>query len=123
MNIWHRRFLYLQIVFLLSAALIQWFLPANKVYILSGMIAFFFAEFVVLEAQRTENPAAVYYKKSCLFACADMLSVMWFMVVFIMFVISMFSGKHLFNEQYNVFLFLYIALRKLYIVKNYSYEI
>lgn len=120
MNIWHKRFLYLQITVLLACTVLEVF--ATSKFILPGMILFFFLEFGVLEAQRKENPAAVLYQKGCFFALLDLVSVLVFMIYFFIHAYLQFTGKAFYTEIYLV-LFLYIALRKLYILKNYSYEI
>ena len=120
MNIWHKRFLIAQILVLLVLTVLAVF--ATSKFLLPGMILFFFLEFGTLEAQRRENPKAVLYHKGCFFALLDLASVVVFMVFFFLHVYSAFQGEEYFTQYYPV-LFLYIAVRKLYILKNYSYEI
>ena len=120
MNIWHKRFLIAQILVLLVCTVAAVFTASQ--FLLPGMIFFFFLEFGTLEAQRRENPKAVLYHKGCFFALIDLVSVLVFLVFFILHVYSAIQGGEYFTQYYPV-LFLYIALRKLYILKNYSYEI
>lgn len=87
------------------------------------ILAFLFAEFAVLELQRTENPDAVYYRKSCFFALLDLISVFLFLVSGILWLIGLYYGDNLLNPLYVAVILLYTAIRKLYIIKNYSYEI
>lgn len=120
MNIWHKRFLYAQILILLLCNVAALF-AASK-FILPGMILFFFLEFGVLEAQRKENPNAVLYQKGCFFALLDIVSVTVFMIYFCIHVYLTITTEKSFYVQFYPVLFLYIVLRKLYILKNYSYE-
>src|SRR5690606_29989645 len=115
---------YLQSLLLVTVVILLIFFPGLfLLYKIVLVISFLLAEFVVLECQRTENPAAVYYRKSCLFATVDLFSVFIFGVVGGLKMLSIFWE---FNFRINpivlIILFLYIALRKFYILKNYSYE-
>ena len=120
MNIWHKRFLIVQILVLIVCTVTA--VCSASYLLLPGMILFFFLEFGTLEAQRRENSNAVLYRKGCFFALLDFASVVVFMVFFFLHVYSAFQGEEYFTQYYPV-LFLYIAVRKLYILKNYSYEI
>lgn len=116
MNIWHKRFLYLQILLLVIIAVLQWFYPIN-VAIVAVSYLFLFVEFGTLEAQRKENPNAVLYQKSCVFALVDLFTVFLFLIFLANIVFHFF----IYNEKINCLLFLYIACRKFYILKHYSY--
>lgn len=124
MNIWHKRALYLQILLLVTVVVLLIFFPGlfllGKIVL---VISFLLAEFAVLEFQRTENPAAVYYRKSCVFAMVDLLSVFIFGAVGILKMTCLvWDYDFWLNPIILIILFSYIALRKLYILKNYSYE-
>lgn len=124
MNIWHKRLVYLQVLLLLAVVILQIFFPGvfytGKLVMI---LTFFFTEFAVLELQRTENPDAVYYRKSCFFALIDLASVMAFFVAGILWLAGIYYNDLLLNPLYVAGLLLYIAIRKLYIIKNYYYEI
>ena len=124
MNIWHKRLVYLQVLLLLAVVTMQIFFPGifstGKIVMI---LAFLFAEFAVLELQRKENPDAVYYRKSCVFALLDLISVFLFLVCGILWLIGLYYGDNLLNPLYVAVILLYTAIRKLYIIKNYSYEI
>lgn len=124
MNIWHKRLVYLQILLLFAVVILQTFFPGifyqAKVVML---FVFFFAEFAVLELQRTENPDAVFYRKSCVFALFDLVSVFAFLISGILWLVGMYYGDNLLNPLYIAVILLYTAIRKLYIIKNYSYEL
>lgn len=124
MNIWHKRLMYLQVLLLFAVVILQIFFPgifyAGKVV---TVFVFFFAEFGVLELQRTENPDAVYYRKGCFFALADLVSVFAFFMCGLLWIIGIIYEDNLLNPLYVAGILLYIALRKFYIIKNYSYEI
>lgn len=124
MNIWHKRLVYFQVLLLLAVVTLQIFFPGvlytAKVVM---MFAFFFTEFAVLELQRTENPDAVYYRKSCVFALLDLLAVSAFLLSGILWLIGICYEDNLLNPLYVAVILLYTAIRKLYIIKNYSYEI
>lgn len=117
MNIWHKRFLIAQIALLLVHAVLQWFFPqfGNVIMYLAGV--FFLLEIGILEAQRKEQPEAVFYQKSGFFAFADLLTVIWFLV----YVSNLLFDYTILDPRFHTWLFLYIALRKMYILKNYSY--
>ena len=117
MNIWHKRFLYLQIVILFLLAVVQWFFPQLVNVIMYGTISFFVLEIGILEAQRKEQPEAVFYQKSGFFAFADLLTVIWFLV----YVSNLLFDYAILDPRFHTWLFLSIALRKMYILKNYSY--
>ncbi|MGV8914385.1 MAG: hypothetical protein ACOH1X_02940 [Kaistella sp.] len=117
MNIWHKRFVYLQIVILLLLAVVQWFFPQLGNVIMYGTIVFFVLEIGILEAQRKEQPEAVFYQKSGFFAFADLLTVIWFLI----YVSNLLFDYAILDPRFHTWLFLYIALRKMYILKNYSY--
>ncbi|AZA93049.1 Uncharacterised protein [Chryseobacterium nakagawai] len=119
MDRWHRKFLVLQIIILLFIFIVRILFPEELRLLLIGIIFFILFEFGVLERQRQENPKAVMYEKSCLFTFSDLLSAGLFIYEFIQL-----SRGYLFNHYYliNPFLLIYIAIRKFYIMKNYSYE-
>ncbi len=124
MNIWHRRFVYLQVLLLLAVVTLQiffpgFFYPAKAVM----LFVFLFAEFAVLELQRNENPQGVFYKKSCLFALLDLLAVFFFMVAGILWLVGLYYDDNLLNPLYVCLILVYTAIRKLYIIQNYYYEI
>lgn len=121
MNIWHKRLLFTQILVLLTLTILAVF--SSSYLLLPGMILFFFLEFGVLETQRKENPKAVLYHKGCFFAMLDLVSVLVFMIYFCIHVYLTITAEKSFYVEFYPVLFLYIALRKLYILKNYSYEI
>lgn len=124
MNIWHKRLVYFQVLLLLAVVTMQIFFPGffylAKVVML---FVFLFAEFAVLELQRKENTDAVYYRKSCVFALLDLISVFLFLVSGILWLVGIYYDDNLLNPYYVAVILLYTAIRKLYIIKNYSYEI
>ena len=123
MDIWHKRFVYLQVLLLLAVVTLQIFLPGSFHTAKLLMIgAFCGVEFAVLERQRTENPAAVFYKKSCLFALLDLLAVFGFLVSGILWLVGIFYDDNLLNPLYVCLILVYTAIRKLYIFQNYYYE-
>lgn len=121
MNIWHKRLLIAQILILLVCTVAAVFVASQ--ILLPGMILFFFLEFGTIETQKNENPNAVLYRKGCFFAMFDLLSVLVFMIYFCIHLYLTFTTEKWFYVEFYPVLFLYIALRKLYILKNYSYEI
>lgn len=118
MNVWHKRLIYLQCVLLLAAALLFSYPSAAAFYSKWVLLAFFLLEIGVLETQRRENPAAVRYQKSCFMALLDILSVCWYLGL----IIALIFKNEVPGWHFQA-LFVYIILRKLYITKNYSYEI
>lgn len=120
MNIWHKRFVIAQILVLLVCTVAAVF-GASPI-LLPGMILFLFLEFGTLEAQRKENTKAVRYSKGCFFALLDLTSVLAFLVIFSTHIYLAATGQRIYFDLYYA-LFLYIAVRKLYILKNYSYEL
>ena len=113
--------MYLQIILMIAVSVVLWFFPQKETLVFSMICTFFFAEFVVLETQRNENSDAVYYRKGCFFAMVDLLSVFAFIAVFGLLAYQFFTGNSV-GVRYFPLLFLYIASRKFYITKNYSYE-
>lgn len=124
MNIWHKRLVYFQVLLLLAVVTMQIYFPGFFYMAKVVMVfVFLFAEFAVLELQRKENPDAVYYRKSCFFALLDLISVFLFFISGILWLIGLYYGDNLLNPLYVAVILLYTAIRKLYIIKNYSYEI
>lgn len=124
MNIWHKRLVYFQLLLLLAVVTLQIYFPGILYTTkLVMMFAFFFAEFAVLELQRKENPDAVYYRKSCVFALLDLIAVFLFFVSGILWLVGIYYNDNLLNPYYVAVILLYTAIRKLYIIKNYTYEI
>lgn len=79
-------------------------------------------EIGVLEKQRSENPEVVSYRKSCVFSLLDILSVgAFFCAVGLILRNSSVGGYH--YPEWLPLLLLYIVLRKIFILRNYSYEI
>lgn len=120
MNIWHNRLLHLQAVVLVIAAAFALLAPA---LLLPFIIVFFLMEIAVLETQRRENPLAMRYQKGCFFALLDLASVLVFLYCFGRQLYLYFAAGAVYSPCFLTALLLYIALRKLYILKNYSYEI
>ena len=122
MNVWHKRFMYLQILLLLLLTFINLY---NDLISFVGLSVFILFEFGVLHNQNKENKDAVIYRKSCLFAFADLFSVLIFMIYYIAIFIQI-TWRIEFSivdwYKYLPVLFLYILIRKFYIIKNYSYE-
>jgi hypothetical protein len=122
MNIWHKRFLYLQIVLMLTL-LVSTFFPFPEQYVFVLSFLFLFFEVVIYGAKAKENPQAVFYKPSCVVALLDLLSKALFVFVGWLKIISVIRNDFFWiNPVILSLLFLYIAIRKFYIIKNYSYE-
>jgi hypothetical protein len=122
MDKWHKRFLIFQIAVLLLMSIIRFSFPGDsKLVLLLGMTTFFFAEFGVLERQRRYSKEAVFYKKSCLLAIIDLISGIIFFYEFLQIFFDYLCGNNYLKSHYP-FLLVYIAIRKFYILKNYSYE-
>ncbi len=122
MDKWHKKFIIMQIIILILMIAIRFWIPGEaKFLLLIGMTLFFFLEFGVLERQRRENQKAVFYEKSCLFAFADLFSVVIFFYEFVQVFRDYFLHLH-YLDNHHPFLLIYIVLRKFYIMKNYSYE-
>lgn len=122
MNSWHKRFMYLQIVLLLVTAIMIQFTPAKEKEIVIGILSFIVLQVAIQGAKGFENPEAVYYRKSCVMALLDFLSMWVFVIVAAAKIWNVFEGWWV-NPAVLISLFVYIAFRKLYIIKNYSYEI
>lgn len=123
MNVWHKRFMYLQILLLGFLIFINLY---NDLFSFVGLSVFILFEFGVLHNQNKENKDAVIYRKSCLFAFADLFSVLIFMMYYITIFVHI-TWRIEFESivgsyKYLPILFLYILIRKYYIIKNYSYE-
>jgi hypothetical protein len=123
MNVWHKRFMYLQVLLLGFLLFINLY---DNVISYVGLCVFVLLELGVLHNQNKENSDAVIYRKSCLFAFADLFSVFVFLFYFVAIFINI-SWRIEFESiigsyKYLPVLFLYILIRKFYIIKNYSYE-
>lgn len=117
MNSGHRNGLILQIGIMTALCIMSFF----KIENLIGLIGFFVAEIITLESQRRENPEMVRYQKGCFFAFADLFSVIYFLAVFGLVIWSNFQSGTIPGVRFHKWLYLYIAVRKFYILRNYSY--
>lgn len=123
MNSWHKRFMYLQIVLLLVTAIMIQFTPEKEYYISGGIFLFLILQIAIQGTKGFENPDAVYYRKSCVMALIDFFSMFVFTVLISFKIYSDLSGDLFWiNPIVLILLFIYIAFRKYYIIKNYSYE-
>ena len=123
MNSWHKRFMYLQIVLLLVTAMMIQFTPEKEHYISGGIFLFLILQIAIQGTKGFENPDAVYYRKSCVMALIDFFSMFVFTVLISFKIYSDLSGAFFWiNSIVLILLFIYIAFRKYYIIKNYSYE-
>ena len=124
MNIWHKRFLYLQIMIMSVLAIILWFSPDKEYLVVPGTTLFLILQIMAVGAKGNENPHAVFYKPSCVVALIDAISKFIFVAISVLYlIIKIDNGFFWVNPIALGFLFLYIAIRKFYIIKNYSYEI
>ncbi len=115
--------MYLQIVILLAVSIMIQFTPAKEKEIVIGILSFIVLQVAIQGAKGFENPDAVYYRKSCVMALVDFLSMWVFVIVAGATIWVVFFGGWWVNPAVLISLFVYIAFRKLYIIKNYSYEI
>ncbi|WP_407402211.1 hypothetical protein [Chryseobacterium sp.] len=123
MHPYHRRFIYAQLVVLLWAIFVLLVFPQWKYVVFPSLSAFFLFEIGVLETQRKELPEAMRYRKSGIFALIDVLSVILFLIIFVLYGTAFFSEKSIFHSTFTSILLTYTTVRKFYILKNYSYEI
>lgn len=123
MNIWHKRLLYAQILIMLILSARQFF-PYNETnWIFAFIGIFLILQMVILVAKSDENPQAVFYKPSCVIALIDSISIFLFVSIGFFKIITIINGDNFWiNPIILSVLFLYIASRKYYIMKNYSYE-
>lgn len=84
----------------------------------------FFSEICLVFLQSKMNESEIYYKKSCQFALGDLVAAGTYLGYFMMFLCAWFFDR---SFQYSIWqlviLFAYTLLRKIYIFKNYTYEI
>lgn len=113
---WHRRFMYLQILILLVLAFLEWRFPDLRIYSWVGVGIFVFLQVAIQGAKAYENPLAVYYRRSCVVALLDFFSMYVFVALLSYRAFGAFVEGWVF-----ILLFLYIAFRKFYIIRNYSY--
>lgn len=84
----------------------------------------FISELFLVYAQSKMNESEIYYKKSCLFALGDLTAATVYIGYFITFI-----GAYFLHRSFDyliwplVILFAYTLFRKIYIFKNYTYEI
>lgn len=123
MNIWHKRYMYQQILIMLTLASTFSFYPLKETYVLILGATFIFLQIAITGSKAYENPQAVFYKPSCVVALLDAISIFIFLWIAFFKALSVF-GNLIFwiNPICLSILFLYIAIRKIYIIKNYSYE-
>lgn len=119
MDIWHKRLIYLQVLLLFgfigTIVLFPCFWKSSS----SALMGLLFPlEFGVLHRQDRENPDKVLYRKSPFFSFLDLLTVLLYIGLFLS--DAWVSGV---PALWFIPLFVYIAVRKIYIMKNYSYEI
>lgn len=119
MNTWHKRLMYLQILLLITLCFLNYF---SNTALFIGLVVFTLLELGVLQKQRSENKEAVLYAKSCYFALLDLFFVLvLFGCFWFVFYLSI-TGNSSSYSKYLPALFIYILVRKYYIIKNYSYE-
>ncbi len=109
---------------MITLAIILSFSPQKESFVLPGVTVFLILQICVIGAQANENPQAVFYKPSCVVALLDAISKFLFVTLGVFKLISIFGNHYFWISPVAVgVLFLYIAFRKLFIIKNYSYEI
>lgn len=122
MHPYHRRFVYAQVAILLWTIFVLLFFPQWKNVVFPSLSIFFLCEIGVLETQRKELPEAMRYRKSGLFSLIDVISVLFFLASFILYGVAFFDENVIFYSEFTPIILAYITVRKLYILKNYSYE-
>lgn len=123
MHPYHRRFVYAQIGILLWTIFFLLVFPHWDFVVFPSLSVFFLLEIGVLETQRKELPEAMRYRKSGFFALIDVISVLFFLASLILYGIAFFAKKNgIFYSVFTPIILTYITVRKLYILKNYSYE-
>lgn len=122
MHPYHRRFVYAQIGILLWTIFVLLVFPHWDFVVFPSLSVFFLLEIGVLETQRKELPEAMRYRKSGFFALIDVISVLLFLTSFVLYGVAFFSKNGIFYSCFNPVILAYITVRKLYILKNYSYE-
>lgn len=107
----------------LAITLIAFFKPTiGQITLILSMV--FISELALVFLQSKMNETEIYYKKSCLFALGDLTAATAYLGYFIIF-----FGAWFFDRSFHyliwplVILFAYTLLRKIYIFKNYTYEI
>lgn len=124
MDIRHKRLLYLQVLLLICFICTIVFRPHDwRTYSVFGYVGFYLLELAVLRFQGREPSQNVLYRKSCFFALLDLLTVLIFCCSTLADLFSWIWTFPSYNPGWLIPLFLYIAVRKIYIMKNYSYEI
>lgn len=83
----------------------------------------FFTELALVHCQNKMNPNEIYYRKSCLFAMADLAAASVYCGYFVWF-LGVWVFKYSFEYLWwpLIALFSYTLLRKIFIFKNYTYE-
>ncbi len=105
--------------FALMFALFKLASPGITLIILSGFIGL---EFLVLYHQSLQDPAEVRYRKSCIFALADLTAALAFMALFVWTFTAWIGSISLPSKWAFITVFLYTAIRKYYISTQYGYE-
>lgn len=117
----HKTLTYISIVILLICCTVSYFPHYWEnlgIFLMSG---FMLVEVGILETQRRENEAVVYYHKSCLLGLLDLAVAMVFIYIIGATIWDFFTSLSQYHFYYG-FVFFYVAVRKLYIIKNYYYE-
>lgn len=114
---------YFQFILLMALAYVGFALQSTIISA-GGMLVFFISEIILLEQARRMNPEKILYRKGCFFACLDLFSVGLFFTYVALFSL-MFLGYENYKPNRFVFsgLFVYTLVRKIYIYKNFTYEI
>lgn len=97
--------------------------PTSSLQILVMAAPFCLTEIFILESHRRMPKDQIYYRKSCWFGLADLLSVLVFFSLVILYTIQCLFGKDFgLSPNYIIGFYAYVLLRKIYIFKNYTYE-
>lgn len=87
------------------------------------LLPFFLSEIFLLHYQGKIPPEEIYYRKSCIFALLDMVSVLAFLSYICNFMFGIFAKEHYNVKGFPIVVILaYALLRKIFIYKNFSYE-
>ena len=117
----HKILTYISIALLLVCCAMFYFQTLWQSFGTLLMSLFMLVEIGILETQRRENEAVVYYQKSCLWGLMDLFIALVFFYI-IGTTIWEYATSVAHYQTYYALVFGYVAIRKLYIIQNYYYE-
>ena len=119
MGVWHKLACGFQFGVLITFIIVGLVFSVDRSWIKILTYTFFFSEIFFLEAQRKIKPELIRYRKSGIFAIADLFAVMVFLIYAVLFI---FTSRYAVYPPFFFAILIYTLIRKIYIYKNFSYE-